>query len=85
MTVHDSCYRKVRHRLRLFYQLDVCADQAEAVTHINQGYLDTITSHAVEDQSCRIFFTANAKRKHINLRFGSCKCRRNLQHMGSQL
>ena len=34
VAVHDSCYRKVRHRFRLFYQLNVCADQAEMIAHI---------------------------------------------------
>ena len=59
MTVHDSCYRKVRHRFRLFYQLNICADQAEVIAHIYHGYLNAITGHTVKDQSCGILFSAD--------------------------
>ena len=83
MTVHNSRYRKFWHRFRLFYKLDICTDDAEMVTHIYHRYLDTIAGHAVEDQSCRIFLAADTQRNYIDLRFGCCKCRRNLQHMGS--
>ena len=85
VAVHDSCYRKIRHRFRLFYQLDVCTDQTEVIAHVNHGYLDAIAGHTIEDQSGRIFLTADSKRQYIDLRFGCCKCRRNLQHMGCKL
>ena len=55
------------------------------ISHVYQSDLDAIACYAIEYKSCRVRLVADSKVMDLDLRFICCKCRRNLQHMGSQL
>lgn len=51
--------------MRNFYEFDICANDAEVISQINNCYLDTVTGNGIKYESCRISFSADAKRRFI--------------------